>query len=269
MYARTFLKRECRRAHTLCVNVHTRTLCLMSVIVSDNMRLFVTHAHSLGVHVHTHALYVCLCAECCRVRWLCMCECTHAHTLCVNVHTHTPYVCLCADCCAILCVCACLHLRMRLRMDVCVCVCVYLCIFVFVFVCVLCLCVYAMCLCHAHLHVCAHAQTRQHIRVFVYAGSLCTQTHIQTHTHTAHGENPTWNVGISRFISFPDRSFECDGDFVCSRENLLDFLVIRVRTCLMCTGARGGGLGSRPNKMYGERFGDGVEYHLMRPTPRR
>jgi len=32
---------------------------------------------------------------------------------------------------------------------------------------------------------------------------------------------------------------------------------------------RGGGLGSRPKKMYGERLGDGVEYHLMEPTPRR
>jgi len=32
---------------------------------------------------------------------------------------------------------------------------------------------------------------------------------------------------------------------------------------------RGGGLGSRPTKMYGERLGDGVEYHLMKPTPRR
>ena len=32
---------------------------------------------------------------------------------------------------------------------------------------------------------------------------------------------------------------------------------------------RGGGLGSRPTKMYGERLGDGVEYHLMSPTPHR
>ena len=32
---------------------------------------------------------------------------------------------------------------------------------------------------------------------------------------------------------------------------------------------RGGGLGSRPKKMYGERLGHGVEYHLMSPTPRR
>ena len=29
---------------------------------------------------------------------------------------------------------------------------------------------------------------------------------------------------------------------------------------------RGGGLGSRPKKMYGERLGDGVKYHLMSPT---
>ena len=32
--------------------------------------------------------------------------------------------------------------------------------------------------------------------------------------------------------------------------------------------AIGGGLGSRPKKMYVERLGDGVEYHLMRTTPR-
>ena len=35
------------------------------------------------------------------------------------------------------------------------------------------------------------------------------------------------------------------------------------------TTTRGGGLGSRPKNMYGERLGDGVEYHLMKPTPRR
>jgi len=32
---------------------------------------------------------------------------------------------------------------------------------------------------------------------------------------------------------------------------------------------RGGGLGSRPKKIYGERLGDGVEYHFMKTTPRR
>ena len=39
--------------------------------------------------------------------------------------------------------------------------------------------------------------------------------------------------------------------------------------CLQVVVTRGGGLGSRPKNMYGERLGDGVEYHLMKPTPRR
>ena len=50
-----------------------------------------------------------------------------------------------------------------------------------------------------------------------------------------------------------------------------------VEYCMLCfifsngihVQVRGGGLGSRPKKMYGERLGDGVEYHLMKPTPRR
>jgi len=40
-------------------------------------------------------------------------------------------------------------------------------------------------------------------------------------------------------------------------------------TCLVAEPSRGGGLGSRPKKMYEERLRDGVEYHLMSPTPRR
>ena len=43
---------------------------------------------------------------------------------------------------------------------------------------------------------------------------------------------------------------------------------VRGAACFSCIYTRGGGLGSRPKKMYGERLGDGVEYHLMRPTPR-
>ena len=50
---------------------------------------------------------------------------------------------------------------------------------------------------------------------------------------------------------------------------------VRVCMCLcesaeFFVGLHGSGhLGSRPKKMYGERLGDGVEYHLMKPTPRR
>ena len=53
---------------------------------------------------------------------------------------------------------------------------------------------------------------------------------------------------------------------VCVCECVLERVCVSVRVSLT---RRGGGLGSRPKKMYGERLGDGVEYHLMKPTPRR
>ena len=62
-----------------------------------------------------------------------------------------------------------------------------------------------------------------------------------------------WVMSHERMRSDPMHSYVRHDSFV--RE-----------TCLMW---RGGGLGSRPKKMYGERLGDGVEYHLMSPTPRR
>ena len=37
----------------------------------------------------------------------------------------------------------------------------------------------------------------------------------------------------------------------------------------MHPGREVGGWGRDPKKMYGERLGNGVEYHLMSPTPRR
>jgi len=40
-------------------------------------------------------------------------------------------------------------------------------------------------------------------------------------------------------------------------------------SCVTWLIPRGGGLGSRPKKMHWERLGDGVEYHLMSPTPHR
>ena len=48
-----------------------------------------------------------------------------------------------------------------------------------------------------------------------------------------------------------------------------DSFVIAAWLVHTCHVKRGGGLGSRPKKMYGERLGDGVEYHLLSPTPRR
>ena len=54
----------------------------------------------------------------------------------------------------------------------------------------------------------------------------------------------------------------------CHLQYNLTNVYVYLYLCTLLT-RRGGGLGSRPKKMYGERLGDGVEYHLMKPTPRR
>ena len=46
------------------------------------------------------------------------------------------------------------------------------------------------------------------------------------------------------------------------------YTVVCMRVRVLMVTLRGGGLESRPKQMYGEKFGDGVEYHLMSPTPR-
>ena len=47
-----------------------------------------------------------------------------------------------------------------------------------------------------------------------------------------------------------DRVFVCKTECGCARQSVS----VQDRV-------RGGGLGSRPKKIYGERLGDGVEYH--------
>jgi len=81
-------------------------------------------------------------------------------------------------------------------------------------------------------------------------------------------------LGEHRCVCVRERDRECVCVFVCVRvcvfvcvcvhSVILERSDFRKRLCV-----RGGGLGSKPKKMYGERLGDGVEYHLMSPTPRR
>jgi len=64
------------------------------------------------------------------------------------------------------------------------------------------------------------------------------------------------------------RAYVC----VCAHARVCIYEFTLVCICLIALNRvqmRGGGLGSRPKKWYGERLGDGVEYHLMKPTPRR
>jgi len=81
--------------------------------------------------------------------------------------------------------------------------------------------------------------------VCVY-GSRCVATQLLPYTHTIHEYKPKMNIYILYISIHVEGVVEMCG----------------------CFHTRGGGLGSRPKKMYGERLGDRVEYHSMRPTPR-
>ena len=69
--------------------------------------------------------------------------------------------------------------------------------------------------------------------------------------------------------------YTCEVRFPKRKKYSLDMDVDYKVTCLIYSfgmlriSRRGGGLGSRPKKMYGEKLGDGVEYHFMKTTPRR
>ena len=59
--------------------------------------------------------------------------------------------------------------------------------------------------------------------------------------------------------------------FTCVSDVMLAGIVCSSKLVSLVGMVRGevGGWGRDPKKMYGERLGDGVEYHLMKPTPRR
>ena len=95
-----------------------------------------------------------------------------------------------------------------------------------------------MCVTHTHTHKNTHAHTLTHTHAHTHTHTLKhTHTHTGTHTHT--------------------------------HTHTLDAYLVLILAQWVAVVLRGGGLGSRPKKMYGERLGDGVEYHFMKTTPRR
>jgi len=76
--------------------------------------------------------------------------------------------------------------------------------------------------------------------------------------------------GIASYTSIEYRSCEWHTNIYYTRIEIgfQKSLQHRILVHLSSLFPRGGGMGSRPIKMYGERLGDGVEYHLMSPTPR-
>jgi len=91
---------------------------------------------------------------------------------------------------------------------------------------------------HTHIH--AHAHTYAFTNTHTIS---LTHTHTHTHAHTC----------------------TCTHTHVAT----CDHMQLNTGYTKVCSGAERWGAGVETQKMYGERLGDGVEYHSMKPTPRR
>ena len=135
--------------------------------------------------------------------------------------------------------------------------------------------------CSSYLHV-----TRIHMYMYIHIHEYtCVQVHVYMYLHAYMYRY--MQIGFTlytlmqlRFVSFCLMWSVCVSIYTCiwrasNPAHLYIHVYILTHTlhikCIPMRGIRGevGGLGSRPKKMYGERLGDGVEYHLMSPTPRR
>jgi len=108
----------------------------------------------------------------------------------------------------------------------------------------------------AHTHTSAH--THKCHKYYLYLCVCAVRVRIYIHMERVR-ESPSW-LPFSLPFCFPPLSLPS-----CQQEDLSSSLSFLSPFLAL---SRGGGLGSRPKKMYGKRLGDGVEYHLMSPTPR-
>ena len=70
-------------------------------------------------------------------------------------------------------------------------------------------------------------------------------------------------------VDMPQSVFECINTYVLFIYMYINIYVLFLHKSTLHHIGRRGGLGSRPRKMYGERLGDGVEYHSMKPRSHR
>ena len=148
------------------------------------------------------------------------------------------------------------------------CIHIYICIFVwyiYIYICSHVTLIHESC--HAHLQkiqFChANVQTTSHIWMSLARthAQTCTRKPTHTHTHTLACAHKHLNA-LAEHLPQSIRIAPKNTARIHMCEN-------GAGMCMCGFLPRGGGLGSRPKKMYGETLGDGVEYHSMKPTPRR
>ena len=107
------------------------------------------------------------------------------------------------------------------------------------------------------IYIYIHISTYTHIYICIHV-ELCVHIDVNIHIYTS---NHIF-IYVYKYISI----------YIHRYPHIHTFIYIHVKLAVACVHCRllmrGGGLGSRPKKMYGERLGHGVEYHLMSPTPR-
>ena len=137
----------------------------------------------------------------------------------------------------------------------------YICIFVYVYIYI-----------YIYIYICIYVCV--YIYTYIY---IC----IYTQTYDLHSSSHAGHTGFANSASSILCLPTCTCVFICATWFIqscdMTYSIVRHDSFKCATWlilmrankARGAGLGSRPKKMYGERLGDGVEYHLMSPTPRR
>ena len=125
--------------------------------------------------------------------------------------------------------------------------------------------------CNTLQHTATHCNTMQHTAT--HCNTLLSHaTHCNKQKHLPEplsSRRPSPASTSTRNIAY--RACMCafgatisDSKYILMRILIQIFITLLEAICFL---GRGGGLGSRPKKMYGERLGDGAEYHLMKPTP--
>ena len=183
----------------------------------------------------------------------CTCRMTHSYWYMRATHWHLPSLCICVVCLDIICVAWLIHVGR----DMCRMTYSYWCICrwnIYTESCHICRISWELYVLHDWLILVYGSHdlsiSLQHMfKVLLYMSYVytCRLIHV--------GICVAWRWCICRCNIYTKSSDMCRVSWYCTRASRIV--------------PRGGGLGSRPKKMYGERLGDGVEYHLMKPTPRR
>ena len=180
-------------------------------------------------------------------------------------------------------------------MCMCMCTCIYICIYVYMYRYIYIhthICIYI----YIYMYIYTHTHTHTYIYIyvfiyiytymytityfFIYMWNRITNSYINpnppftAHYHMLYPLPKTYHLFIYKLASHMSASNHNSYEITSSIHILKQIILILEKKIIHSymkwyVPWRGGGLGSRPKKMYGERLGDVVKYHLMSPTPRR